>query len=289
MRCIHCLIVLLFLSVAPMMKAQDQAEKKYRLTNVNNDFSFSSLSFVDPYLSPLTYSGAGLGYKYSEQRFLSEDKTHLSTLFNYDLVMGLTSNPQATASMLYFGGNVDWGMHYHIQAIDHVTVLLGGLADVGYGYKYNSRNVNNPFNMDLFTNLNFSTIIRYDIPTRWRMLHLTYTVKIPVVGCMYVPMQGATYFEMFDLGSLNNVMHFSSLHNKVGWEGSFMLEIPLYKSVMRFGIANSELKYQANDMIFVQNKYSVVFGYAYEMYKFKGRQNPAPGNFLSTKKVYPEK
>lgn len=261
---------------------QNTSEQKYLLTTKVNTFGMSTLSFIDPYLSPLVYSGVGLQYNYDTRRFLSPDKNNISMEKRLSLVDGMTLNPANSASMTYLGINYAWGMHYHYRPMQGFQFLIGGLLDVDFGLKDLVRNVNNPINIDLATNLNFSGVAMYNIFTRKRILRLQFALQTPLLGVMFVPRNGVSYYEMFELNDMSNTTHFSSLHNKYGLNQTLTLDVPFKYSTWRFGVNVQNLKYSANDMVFERNEVSLLIGTTFDVATFAGRKNVAPANFIST-------
>ena len=278
-KCIFLSIFFLFYSI---LFAQTNIEQKYLLTTQTNTFGLTTIGLLDPYLSPMTYTGAGVEYNYDGRRYFSAQNTKLSMDSKMNMICGLALNPAATASMTYMGMTYGWGMHYHFRIQEDFRILAGGLWDVDFGFKDISRNVNNPVNIDLATNLNLSMLAIYDIPFWRRVMQLQLAVQSPVLGCMFVPQGGASYYEMFELGNLKNTSHFSSLYNKQGLKWTLSLDFPFNHSVLRLGLSSNELKYSANDMVFNRNEYSFLIGTTFDVATFAGRKNKAPKNFLST-------
>lgn len=265
--------------------SQNTDEKKYLLTNNANSIGISTLSINDPYLSPLTYNGVGVRYNHENRRFLSADNINLSKQNKLSFLGGMTLNPAFTSSMTYLGLNYSWGMHYHLRPIKGLFLLAGGNCELDLAAKNIARNVNNPANVDLATNLNLSGVARYDILTRKRIMQLQLAVQSPLFGCMFVPRGGASYYEMFNLWNLSDAVHFSSLHNKRGIETNLMLQVPFNLSTFRFGIGYNGLKYSANEMVFRRNEISLLIGTTFEMATFGGKKNRAPKNFMSTNEL----
>jgi len=261
--------------------AQTTNEQKYLLTSASNTLGYSVTDFIDPYLSPLTYSGSGIGYNFQSQRFLSIENTRISKFQKLSLLAGKAYNPPHTASMSYFGVNYGWGMRCHLQPINRFRVQLGGLWDLDFMFKYLARNVNNPVNVDLGTNLNVSGSATYDISLFRKNMKLKLDVKSPVLGCMFVPYSGASYYEMFGLGNLDNILHFSSLHNKRGVDANLMLEIQLRSTVWRVGLGYESMKWEANDLIFKRNNLSLKIASVFDFATFAGHKKRAPSNFIS--------
>lgn len=155
-----------------------------------------------------------------------------------------------------------------------------GSVDVDFALKTLSRNVNNPVNVDLASNINFSAKVAYDIRLRRRTLRLKYSFETPFWGIMFVPMGGASYFEMFELGNLSNAVHFSSLHNKQGYDSALRIDIPFRHSSWQFGISSNVLTYKANGMVFNRSISSLEIAWVYDLYIFRGMKDKAPNNFI---------
>jgi hypothetical protein len=87
---------------------------------------------------------------------------------------------------------------------------------------------------------------------------------------------------MFELGSLTNAFHFSSLHNKLGLTQTYSVDVPCRTTTWRFGLRFHGLKYEANNLVFVQRNMSLIVGTTFDAISFGGRKKVAPQNFLST-------
>lgn len=272
-------LIILFSSA---IKAQNSDEKKILLTSNANTFGVSTINLLDPYLSPLTYSGFGISYEHENRRFLSTEKTNISTQGKLNMEASYNLNPQSTSSMMFLGVNYSWGMHYHFRPAKGLQLLAGGLWDADFGFKEVPRNINNPVSLDLATNLNLSGVAMFDVRLRKKTFRLQLELQTPILGYMFVPLNGASYYEMFDLGNMTDAFHVSSLHNKRGVKSSFTIDVPSNQSVWRFGLNFMNVKYSANDLVFVRNELSLVVGTTFDTANFAGRKNKVPKNFIST-------
>ena len=261
--------------------SQTNSESKYLLINAADRIGFALIDLTDPYLSPLTYNGYGLTYEHSSAQFFNVDNDRLSKEGRLSAWTGLAVNPQYSASMLYAGTKYSWGMFYHLDILPQFHIKVGGNAAIDLGYKNLARNVNNPINVDLSVNLNFAAKASFAIQTRRQAILLNYELESPILGTMFVPMGGASYFEMFELGTLANSVHFSSLHNKLGFTGQFSLAYPSKHSTWQIRITSAQLEYQANELLFKRNMYSISLGVKYDLNIFSGREKIAPKNFIS--------
>ncbi len=274
--------VFLFGIAAFKISAQNPEEKKYLLTKNSNWTGLSSIELLDPYLSDISYSGLGLRYNHVSRQFVNAQNLNLSQQNQFSLTAGVALNPAITSAMFYFGTNFGYGMHYHFRPVENLVVLAGGIWDVDLGIKEISRNVNNPVNMDLATNLNISGVAIYKVSTPKHDLMLKWTIQTPVLGCMFVPGSGYSYYEMFDLGNLDNTFHFSSIHNKRGLNQTFTVDVPFKNSTWQFGLSFFSLKYKANNLVFRRNEVSILAGTTFDAISFSGKKKHAPANFIST-------
>jgi hypothetical protein len=274
-------LIVVFLALALHINAQNEVDKKYLLTNYQNSGQITMLNITDPYLSPLPYSGIGLNYNFENSRFLATENNLWSNQNKLNLEGGIMLNPQSSAAMMYLGLNYGWGMQYHFRIKKGFQILAGGLWDVDLGFKYLDRNVNNPVNLDLATNLNLTALAKYDIQLRKKQIQLQIEVQTPVIGCMFVPLAGASYYEMFQLGNLSDAFHVSSPINKRGLNTKFIVQVPFENSVWHFGIRTVDLKYSANNLVFTKNEFSLVVGITFDAIHFSGRKSKVPDNFIS--------
>ncbi len=263
---------------------QQTTDKKYSLITSTNNAALTLLSITDPYLSPISYSGIGVGFEHAERKYFNPENTDFSMQHKLNSLVGIALNPSFSASTTYLGGAFSWGAFYHYRKLSDVQILAGATTDGQFGFKSNMRNVNNPINVDMAVNLNLAASLRYDFLMKNKKVRLIYDFETPLMGCMFVPMVGASYYEMFDLWNLRNTIHFSSLHNKLAYKSALVLEIPMRTSVFTVGFSSHSLKYGANDLVFKQNSFSLLLGYKTNLYKFKGNDNTAPSNFISTEK-----
>ena len=261
--------------------AQSGEDQKYLMTTKTNTYGLSSLSLVDPYLSPLTYAGNGIQFEHESRRCWSEKDTRLSVQNKLDLEVGYLLNPAQNSSMTYISVNYSKGMHYQFKPGNGWLFLTGASWDLGLGYKNVARNINNPGNVDLATNFNLSGIAMYDLPLNRRTLRLQLSIETPVIGWMYVPLAGASYYEMFSLGNLSGISHFSSVLNRRGINPRLTVDIPLKRSIWRVGLGYQKLQYTANNMVFDRTETCLILGTTFDAIHFGGRMKKAPNNFIS--------
>ena len=261
-------------------KGQDATAYKYALRNQSTSFGLSVEALSDHYLSPMPYSGIGLNTRTEIRQLFSPENINLSNINRTGLSVGMTVNPAVTASVMFIGLNYGWGMHYHFRPVENLQILAGGLADVNFKGKLNNRNVNNPANIDLSVGLNLSAVAIYDIPTNWRTVRLQAEIEVPFIGAMFVPEYGSSYYEAFMMKSKGKYVHFSSFHNKQGFDMRYFAEIAFRSSTWRLGICSRQLIYAANQLYFKNAASELFIGYSKTLFRFS-EKHPAPHNFIN--------
>lgn len=261
-----CLLVLSLLFVR-LHAQRNIDEKKHNITSATENLSVSLLSLVDPYLSPLTYSGFGVGYEHAERKYFSPENKNSSMQGKFNALLGMAINPAYSAAMKYIGGTYSWGAFYNYRDLKNLLILAGATTDAQLGVKSLARNVNNPVNVDAAVNLNLAAQLRYIFRIKHLPFRLNYDLETPLMGCMFVPVGGASYYEMFELWNLDKTLHFSSLHNKLGLKSALTLDVFLKKSTLSIGLGNQNLLYEANSLVFKQNLMSFSIGYKYDFWR----------------------
>ena len=267
--------------ISSAIHPQSPKDDLYLLTNTQNTFGISSIKITDPYLSPLQYNGLNLQFDNENLRFLNTGNLNLSKANKLSINGGLALNPASTSLMILAGLNFKFGYNYHIRPINKLTILTGINWDADVALKYVSRNSNNPVATDISTNLNISGKAFYNINLVKRDATIELTVQSPIVGCMFVPRIGSSYYELFLLGNLNDAIHFSSIHNKRGIDSKFVIHIPFNNNNWHFGFGYKALKYSANETVYKNENFSLLVGTSFDIITFAGRKNKAPENFIN--------
>ena len=258
-------------------------EPRRSLTEVHHRWGVSALQINDPYLSILQYSGLGGRFEYSGSRFLNPEKARVSGITRFAGLGGLTINPESTAAILYVGGTASWGMQYHLKPSDDILIKAGANLEALYGYKQNTRNVNNPVNLDIAANINATFTAKYQVHTKRRTITLNADFEVPMLGVMAVLPPGMTYWELSKSEDYLSVLHLTNLRNRQGSRETYWMDFPMKYSTWSLGLRTNSLKYIVDDHLYNFLEYGVFIGVTYDFIRFSGRKRPSPDIFISPK------
>ena len=94
---------------------------------------------------------------------------------------------------------------------------------------------NNPAQAKLYTNVAASGMALYNINWKRCPITLRYQVDVPVMGVMFSPEYGQSYYEIFSLGHTEGTVHFTSLHNQPTMRHWLTADVNFRKLTLRVG------------------------------------------------------
>lgn len=168
---------------------------------VASQVAVGGMNHLDTYLSPEKYKGV-------EPRFVSDvtrmSKKHpLVYRLSHEAAIAYVSNRSKTAHE--FSGHYDFAYgvlrRWNI-ADDKITLMAGGMVDAFVGFAYNTRNgANNPAQAYISANIGAQVTAQYRFALWGKQMRLTYEARVPVVGMMFSPNYGQSYYEIFNKGN----------------------------------------------------------------------------------------
>lgn len=244
-------------------------------------WGIAAAEIYDSYLSGLNYTGLNFHYTSEIAGFLRKSNPDYVYWYRSNARFGVLSNPAVSSLMQSYRYEEALGLNYRGSFLRGVGMQAGLFVDAGVGGKYISRNVNNPFNLDLFTNLNLSVGGNTPYELFSRLIYFQWQVQLPVAGMMFVPESGASYYEMFSFNNFNQTLHFASLHNQVGLKLDLSARFALWKRDWTIGYRAETLRYSANSLNFNDKSYQIYVGFNVEEMRFSGKNGELPKGFIS--------
>lgn len=268
-----CLVLLL---CGGTMQAQLPAEaegmEKSRLVTRATMYGVGFTNVFDTYLSPQEYTGIDFRVSRESMRMTKwmDGRLSLQSFFQADL--GYTHNKVDNNNTFSALANWNYGLHYNFPITDNFKLLAGGLADLNGGFVYNLRNTNNPASARAYINLDASGMAIWNLRIKNYPLTLRYQVNLPLMGVMFSPHYGQSYYEIFSLGNGSGVVKFTSLHNQPSLRQMLTADFLVGRAKMRFAYVWDAQQSKVNDI--KTHTYSHVFmvGFVKELYLLKNKK-----------------
>ncbi|MBO7417802.1 MAG: DUF3316 domain-containing protein [Bacteroidaceae bacterium] len=191
-------------------------------------------SLQDTYLSPENYKGweARLSRETMHQTHLIQGKVWQQTYFQGNF--GYTNNRVENNKTATALANWNYGWFYRQPLTPRFDVLLGGAADLNGGFTYNMRNGNNPVSIRAYGSIDASVIALWNLELNQRPLLLRYQANLPLIGLMFMPHYGQSYYEIFSVGEHGGTIKCVTPFSTPSLRQMFSADYPFGKLTLRF-------------------------------------------------------
>lgn len=206
----------------------------YKVRHVATTVGVGYLNEYDSYLSPWEYEGIELRLHqelYRDLPWQGGQKWMFQRILQTRL--GYTTSPSddnITASLLLSG---QWGVLRKWRVTPQWQVMGGATGEIQLGGLYNMRNGNNPGSLRLGVHLNASGMTTYDFRLWNYPLRASYAVQAPIVGCMFAPHYGESYYEIFGVDDHDFPTSTTWVGNHPSLTQHFSVDIPFLKTTWR--------------------------------------------------------
>lgn len=190
MKTFNRLLTIGLLAVCQTVYAQTDVTTSYQI-------GAGSTNILDTYLSQEKFEGPGLTLLMTDERHRPGKRW--STLLQHELNLASTKERTETVSELQGDYTFFYG-RYYTWPLSRLTLQAGALGALNLGFIYNTSNSNNPAQGRLSLNVMPSGVATYRFPLFNLPWSVRYEVEVPLVGIMFSPNYGQSYYEMFSRG-----------------------------------------------------------------------------------------
>lgn len=270
-----CFCFLLFLSLKTYAQEDSLQANRYIMRATMYGVGFANV--YDTYLSPQEYTGTDFRISRETMRMTKLFDGNVSVQNFFQANISYTHNKVDNNNT--FAGLVNWnyGLHYQFRITDNFKLLAGGLTDLNGGFVYNLRNTNNPASARAYINLDASGMAIWHLKIKNYPIVLRYQANIPVIGVMFSPNYGQSYYEIFTLGNSHGVVQFTSLHNQPSIRQMLSIDCPIGSSKIRFSYLWDMQQSKVNQI--KTHTYGHVFmvGFVQDLYRIRNKKGtPLP-------------
>lgn len=231
----------------------------------------------DTYLSPMEYKGIQVSFMLQSERMTHLANRHISfqsTLFG---AYTYTENPAETAN--YMGGRLayDAGWHYHYSPLPNLGLKGGALIGADLGFLYNNRNGNNPAQGRFSADISLSAGADYTF-TLWRLpMRLTYQADMPMLGLMFCPEFGESYYEISQRGIGHDIIC-AHPGNALCLRQMLKMDFCLRRVTLRIAYLYDVRQSNARSLKYHDNSHSFMLGFVRHFQLLKTPKAPFRGS-----------
>ncbi len=274
-------LLIIYIVWALLLQAEEADSLRFALKAKTYSAGMGLYQLSDPYLSPIPYSGEGFRFLATERSIINPEKPQLSATHRSYAEFALPTHVYGFNNMWMLNANYVYAMQRHFRPRKNTLLLVGGSGELDLGAKFISRNVNNPFSLDLYARINASSEIQHRFYLKNRMFRLQYGAELPVAGVQFAPNASLSYHEISLTQNLGESLHFTSWHNSRVFYHYLNFDIPLYNDAIRLSFAQDYALLGLNQMVYKRNAILFSLGYVMQIYRFKTRKDKIPSNFIN--------
>ena len=189
-------LLLLFLTLTPLSAVAQE-------TTSANIIGVGSSRILDTYINQEKYSGLGFSYLYIKERARTDRRWN--SIIEHEIDLSTTKDRSKDNQMMEGNYYLYWGLYRHWQLFgDRLVVRAGGLANANLGFLYETTSSNNPAQGRISLNIMPAGIATYHFPLFGQQFALRYELDVPLVGVMFSPNYGQSYYEIFNRGNYDH-------------------------------------------------------------------------------------
>ncbi|MBQ9285773.1 MAG: DUF3316 domain-containing protein [Bacteroidaceae bacterium] len=208
-----------------------------------NLFGMGRVRQLDTYLSPFEYRGPQLFYVNESERPTA--LMHQRVQFQSTLQLDFSSAKPASEKATYLGGNITYSAAWHYRFLglpmdslpsdchSRFSLLAGPQLEAATGGLYNTRNGNNPAQAYLAAHLAASVQAGYTFRLRRTAVRLRDQLDVPLIGAMFSPAYGQSYYEIFSLEQSDHNVCATHPFNAPSLRNQLSVDIALRYATMR--------------------------------------------------------
>lgn len=236
---IICLSSIIFHSAFSPAGAQTDYTTTYQ-------FGLGGTNILDTYLSQEKFRGLGMTFLTTSER--QQPGSQWSTMIQNELNFTSAEDRAETVSELQGDYTFFIGRYYSWQ-LNRFRLQAGGMAAANLGFIYNTSNSNNPAQGRASIGIMPSGVATYDFQLFKRPWSVRYELELPLVGLMFSPNYGQSYYEIFSRGNYDHNVVPTTFVSAPEWRQLLTVDAHLSRSVvLRVGYLGNMQQQKVNSL-----------------------------------------
>lgn len=251
------IIILALLLLVPSLSALAQEEGREGTTFLM--MGIGSSNQLDTYLSPMEYKGTQVSFLTGRERMTGEEGR---TSFQSMLQGAFTSTKNPARTGTEWGGRLayDAGWHHNWRLFRGFSLKAGAQVGADLGFLYNNRNSNNPAQGRLSLDVAASAGASYAFHIGKLPLLARYQADLPVMGVMFSPQFGQSYYELSQ-GNRDHNVCFMQPGNALSLRQLLTVDLVFRRTTLRMGYLFDARQSHVNNIKVHDYSHSFMLGY----------------------------
>lgn len=221
-----------------------------------------STEILDTYLSQEKYRG-------TEVRFVSHTiakrpQSRWSRLIIHQGFLAWAKTRSGNGGEMEGIYNLQYGYLYNWHLCQkRLHIAVGAAADATLGVLYNTHGGNNPAQAKLQFAITPTVAADYSFNIGSLPLKAAYEVGIPLMGFMFSPNYGQSYYEIFSRGNYDHNIVCTSPFSAPQLYHHLTFDFRLWRTTFRVGYLGEYRQMKANNLKYHQYTHSITLGWCY--------------------------
>lgn len=222
------------MAAAALQGRQEDPMPQKVITNARM-IGVGGVNILDTYISPEKYRGTELRY-ISHTTRMRERGTRVSRQIVHQGSFSRSENRSGDGTEIAGMYCFSYGVHYNWSLYGgSLNLKAGASLDADAGFLYNTRNGNNPAQARLAMAVSPSVVATWRFRALNRPFSLRYEAGAPLLGVMFSPHYGQSYYEIFTRGDYDHNVVPTTIVSTPSLRQMLTLDFTLCRTTLRIG------------------------------------------------------